>query len=129
MSGLPPTFHLFAQLPIELQKEIWRYCLPHRVREYDSPSDTIVFDTINTDVPTPCLLHSTAKLNACPPMITRVCRESRAVAFESGTVTAIFATDRPRYNDFLCNKVFQNAWADHKRDSAHINWTAMYEAD
>ncbi|KAL3703665.1 hypothetical protein TMatcc_010854, partial [Talaromyces marneffei ATCC 18224] len=78
------TFHFFPKLPIELRLQIWRLCLPQRVYEKDNPFYPIVFRLLDDDGPSPCLLHQTTEANRRPPVITRVCRESRIVAQENG---------------------------------------------
>lgn len=87
------SFHLFPKLPQEIRDAIWRECLPRRVIEIDFPTE----DWIWLDVPLDddgqttyrglrCRMAHTSMINAKPPIISRVCRESRAVAFETGTL-------------------------------------------
>lgn len=84
-SSIPATtFHLFPWLPIELRFEIWRLCLPHRVCEKDLAFYHISFDRPDDNTPTPCFLYQTTEVNGRPPVITRVCHESRAVALKTG---------------------------------------------
>src|SRR5277367_3810584 len=71
-------FTLFPQLPLDLRRAVWQQCLPHRVMELDAPSQA--------KVETYCELYRTSALNMRPPVITRVCRESRDVAFENAGV-------------------------------------------
>lgn len=73
-------FHLFPQLPLELRWLIWKECLPkERVFgiiwpcDYAGPS------------PNRCQKPFWSRVaNKIPPVITGVCRESRAVALEVG---------------------------------------------
>lgn len=78
------AFHPFRKLPTELRLIIWRLCLPRRVHQLENPLDEFLFNVPREDAPSPCNLSSTTWINGRPPVITRVCRESRAVAFETG---------------------------------------------
>jgi hypothetical protein len=69
-------FPRFPDLPAELRVMIWSYCLPHRVVELDVSPRTIL-------APVSCGFLWTTTLNGLPPLISRVCRESRAVASQS----------------------------------------------
>lgn len=119
------TFHLFPQLAVELRLAIWRECLPYRTCEMDIPSGNIVFG-LRYDDPPPCKLSDTTYMNGRPPVISRVCRESRAVAFETGCFPG-FSEDRPYWVSGTI--VTWNAWEDSARDSVHLNWTPTYRAD
>lgn len=67
-STMPQTFTLFPKLPPELRRIIWEFCLPSRVFE--------VHDLYKYDH---CQLEATSRINTRPPIITRVCVESRLV--------------------------------------------------
>lgn len=70
------TFHPFPRLPFELRRSIWKLCRPNRVLDVDwVPHDFNLLTTCQG-------LGLTSVLNSKPPIITRICRESRAVAFE-----------------------------------------------
>ena len=85
MSAPARVFHLFPQLPPELREEVWRYCLPYRVFELDHPAHFNVFEYPPEDEnAVPCMLGITTVMNGRPPLICRVCRESRAVASKAG---------------------------------------------
>jgi len=126
------SFHLFSRLPAELRLEIWRLCLPHRVWESDFPTDQGHYYKPNADGTYHCSLRWTAKLNGLPPVITRVCQESRYVAQESGgIVTYEFYDDLPCEAHFVSSTtggMADDFWVDPKRDSVHLNWTLTYEA-
>ncbi|KAJ5323306.1 hypothetical protein N7476_001906 [Penicillium atrosanguineum] len=70
------TFPGFPDLPAELRLMIWSYSLPHRVVELDMSTQAV-------GPPLPCGLTLTSTLNGLPPLISRVCREARAVALQS----------------------------------------------
>lgn len=117
-------FHLFPRLPAELRLAIWRECLPRRVSELDCPLPDEVFDWIQ---PVLCDLRHTSFANRCRPMIALVCREARAVVFETGF--PIVETD-----DFLvpdeCDWTGFNQleqWIDPTRDLSHLNFCPGYE--
>lgn len=125
-------FHLFPKLPTELRLEIWRLCLPNRVWESDFPTDQGFFWTQDPDGSYPCDVTSTAKLNGLPPVLTRVCQESRDVAHESGgVITENFYKDLPAEDYFMTTTsagIADDFWVDPKRDSVHLNFEPLYEA-
>ena len=127
MADETKSFHFFPQLPTELRFCIWRECLPHRVCELDYPSAEYL--NAHQNPLNPCLLYQTSRLNATPPVITRVCRESRQVAFETGG----FAQDRKDVpigkGWFSSNCPRELWWEDRARDSYHLNWDDRYDRD
>jgi hypothetical protein len=114
------NFHFFSRLPTELRLAIWCECLPHRVIEIDQPFDEIIYDL---ETPIPCELRTTSA-NRHPPLISRVCRESRLVASEAGHNIEEKA---PEDSDWFCSGEFEKLWIDPSRDSIHLNWTPCYE--
>ncbi|PTU23669.1 hypothetical protein P175DRAFT_0468377 [Aspergillus ochraceoroseus IBT 24754] len=72
------VFPLFARLPAELRRMIWMECLPARIFEYDAPEGWAV------PISTVCDLGWTTCQNWKPPVLTRICHESRSIAYESG---------------------------------------------
>lgn len=79
-----PSFDYFTMFPTELRLEIWSYCLPSRIVEvhdalYDSPLPGMPLDLHQKVVAQ--LLRS---LPLAPPIISKVCRESRYVALRHG---------------------------------------------
>ncbi|KAI1270421.1 hypothetical protein F5Y18DRAFT_12824 [Xylariaceae sp. FL1019] len=70
------VFTKFASLPPELRIEIWRLCLPRRV---------IQLHDIQYLLP-PTMTCRPPKAMPNPPLISRVCRESRAIALQNGSV-------------------------------------------
>ena len=117
-------FHLFPLLPTELRLAIWRECLPRRVSELDCPLPAEVY---NWTEPVPCDLRHTSFANRCRPMIALVCREARAVVFETGF--PIVETDNfpvPDECDWTgFNQLEQ--WIDPTRDLSHLNFCTGYE--
>ncbi|KAJ5652436.1 hypothetical protein N7507_009862, partial [Penicillium longicatenatum] len=66
----------------------------------------------------------TARLNGRPPVITRVCQESRIVGHESAGVILEDDDDPPADASWGCTTTDGYAnyfWIDLKRGSAHIN--------
>ncbi|MCJ1310399.1 hypothetical protein MMC25_004063 [Agyrium rufum] len=129
MAVVERPFHLFSKLPAELRLAIWRECLPHRVCELDVPIANIVFN-LDYEALSPCKLSRTSDINACPPVISRVCRESRGVAFETGGYAESWP-NIPEDVHWLSWNDWNSRlwWRDRARDSAHINWTPSYNAD
>jgi hypothetical protein len=100
------SFPRFLQLPAEIRRLIWKECLPkQRVFEIDSAG--MLFEEI-------------AKKHTCrgtgwatmqnwkPPIITRVCRESRNVAWETGWIElGKYGYDEENYDFWnVCNQWF-----------------------
>lgn len=123
------TFYLFSKLPIELRLQIWRLCLPQRSFEIDLPHDLVVFYLSDYDSPSPCLLHPTTKANSRPPVITRVCHESRRVAQENGEYYKRLPLSRPTERLWFSQTALTKAWLDRIPYSIHLNWTPEYDAD
>lgn len=123
------TFDLFPKLPTELRLQIWRLCLPQRVFEKDLPHDLVVFYLSDYDSPSPCSLHQTTKANSRPPVITRVCHESRTVAQENGGYYERLPLSRPTERLWFSQTSLTKAWLDRIPDSIHLNWTPEYDAD
>lgn len=124
-------FTPFSRLPTELREEIWRFCLPHRVSEIDYPADFMVYDSIDSKAKLPCSLRSTSINNTRPPLLTRVCRESRRIAFESGKLfTLQMSWEGLSEDEWEAGNIMdRDTWQDPSRDSAHLNWTPAYKAD
>ena len=127
-------FHLFPRLPLELREEIWRLCLPHRVFEVDDPIPYVIYDY---DGPYPCSLGLTSKSNVRPPLLTRVCRESRRVASVTGKWipslqwrSDAWSVTEPCEADWKTGKaVDRGLWEDTARDSAHLSWDPNCDID
>jgi hypothetical protein len=85
-TSVETTFSKFPDLPAELRRSIWLYCLPDRVEEFDvAYGKVFYYDHRHPDQTPPCTLADTTYLNTRPPLITRVCREARGIAFKTGT--------------------------------------------
>lgn len=117
MSEPENTFHLFPRLPTELRLAIWRLCLPQkRVMELDVQSDDLIWEEC------PCTKNwQISWTNRAPPLITLVCHESRAVAFETGRPQQLPDPTNPDTEAFS-NYQIDNPWLDTVRDSVHLNW-------
>jgi hypothetical protein len=113
------AFHLFPRLPTEVRWAIWRECLPHRVIEIDQPYNELAY---YWETP-PCELRTTSTINRHPPLISRVCRESRLVVSEAGHNIE----KAPEDSNWFCSGQFEELRVDPSRDSIHLNWTSCYE--
>lgn len=131
MEGLPPSFHSFSRLPVEVQRAIWYLSLPLRVLEVDEPVFWDMVDDHGIDgLATICTLDHTTWLNRRPPLITRVCRLSRSVAFAAGDFIPPRNRDgRPlRSKHWTLSRISNSSvWKDREHDSFHINWTLNAE--
>lgn len=128
-----PSFHLFGRLPTELRLQIWQYCLPYRVFELDYPLDIMVYSLNRKGpdnlFPSPCSLRHTTFQNGRPPLISRVCRESRGVATRSGGFIEEDDTNRPSDTEWTSTFEYYDSWEDKTHGAPHLNWTADYEFD
>lgn len=117
-----PVFHFFPQLPTELRLAIWRECFPIRVAELDYPWDKASYLCLSSR---PCRLQKTTDVNRCPPVISRVCRESRYVASKTGHVRGLGSP--PPGAQWTSSRLLEKLWIDPSRDSIHLNWTPVYK--
>lgn len=122
-------FHRFLQLPTEVRLAIWRECLPRRMSELDVPPADLVYTDLTDTGParTPCNLWQTTYSNARPPIISQVCRESRAIVFETASACE-FSEEIPLDARCVSGTIALNAWLDRVRDSVHLNWAPSYSA-
>ena len=58
-------------------------------------------------------------------MVSRVCRESRHVAFETGY--QLVKESPPPEARWSSSLLITNPWIDSTRDTIHLNWTPCYE--
>jgi hypothetical protein len=131
MSAIPATdFPRFSELPAELREEIWLYCLPARVFELSSPNDGVIFwepgKSITKDQ-FPCELRHTSRMNRVPPLIAKVCHESRILAFKTGAFTSTVDdlptdTERPPESQWPMADANKH-WLSRSRDTVHMSWT------
>ncbi|KAL2842263.1 hypothetical protein BJX68DRAFT_244855 [Aspergillus pseudodeflectus] len=125
MSAPNETFYLFPKLPPEIRLAIWRECLPYpHVMELDYQQEEIIWD----EDPQCRRNGRITSINAGPPMISRVCRESRAVAFERGHPQLLPDPNVPDTDDF-CKYMPRNPWLDTARDIVHLNWEPWVDID
>jgi hypothetical protein len=75
-----------------------------------------------------CKARHTARINRRPPVISRVCRESRAVALEHVDLRSGKAPPVPQGYDF---GTFMGPvdWVDKQRDVLHLNYDEAYDAE
>lgn len=134
------VFHAFSRLPTELREAIWRECLPNRVCELDYPAAELLYGVENA-ADAPCTLRHTSILNELPPLITRVCRESRSVAFQAGKEAVTRSKQQkppgmtddsllwvwPADNQLRIPNGPTNGWLDRVADIVHMSWTFEYD--
>ncbi|KAI1080980.1 hypothetical protein F5B20DRAFT_538088 [Whalleya microplaca] len=124
MAAQDHVFHLFPRLPAELRLIVWRECLPHRVVELERPLSQIVF----FKQPKHCTVEATTNQNSCQPVISRVCRESRAVAFETGGGLWAHYPDEDN-NHWEHYFAMRDPWFDTARDVVHMHYEEAYDVD
>lgn len=115
-------FHPFTRLPMEIQDEIWRLCLPHRICESDRSLDHAL---TSGDEPKyfkvqTCDLQHTSRINANPPAIAYVCRASRKLAFQAGGYCVDPCIERS--DDATPAPAERGMWLDPARDISHMDW-------
>ncbi|EPS32127.1 hypothetical protein PDE_07086 [Penicillium oxalicum 114-2] len=102
-------FHLFAKLPAELRRMVWKECLP-KSRVFDTMLPSLVFEQSRCRG-----TRWSSRQSWRPPIITRVCRESRAVAHETGRV--LFYGDDANVPDYI-----DSVWSDATTDIVAQYW-------
>jgi hypothetical protein len=116
-------FIYFPKLPTEIRYKIWEFCMPdQRVMELD------FFQS--EEVGVTCAVGETAWTNSLPPTISKICRESRKIAFEQGNflwepLGAESLSNVPIW-EFCVNPV-PNPWFSPKRDIVQISWDSDYD--
>lgn len=133
MAVASPSFPRFLHLPKELRDAIWRFCLPHRVIEVDFPdvqwycNERYQYGVDDDDALLrpdgtryKCRLHHATRINSTPPIISRVCHESRSIALESAQLHTFI--DRPTRGAFV-----SAAWVDHARDTLFLHYHPWIE--
>lgn len=130
------TFRPFPRLLKELREAIWRECLPDRVCEIDRAASELIY--YDNEPEAPCRLSHTSILNEVPPTITRICQESRAVAFRAGKEAArANEIHNSTYNNdtkyswavSTMRTSMMNEWRDRVPSMVHMYWTPVYRAD
>lgn len=105
------TFHYFSRLPPEIRIAIWKFCLPNRVTELVYPD--------NSDY---CQLRHASSLNSKPPIISRVCHESRQVAFgEGGFLGDLYARGDEGWDAFHSRNFDRRLWITPTTGTLHLN--------
>ncbi|KAI4869844.1 hypothetical protein F4820DRAFT_405237 [Hypoxylon rubiginosum] len=121
------VFHPFPRLPPELRRAIWCECLPHRVVELQRPLDSGTFSFQERG---PCKLALTTCKNSRPPAISRVCRESRAVASETGAPLGRDPDGADRQRGRYPDAAVRDPWLDAARDVVvHMHYEKAFDMD
>jgi hypothetical protein len=117
------SFHPFPRLPKELQLAVWTACLGHRVVELDEPHPDLHVLNLDRELDgsTGCQFWHTSYINRQPSVLTRVCRDSRAVALEH--IVIVSSNDA---NVFFGRSV-NHVSVDCTRDVVHIHWSPFYD--
>ncbi|KAF7950810.1 uncharacterized protein EAE97_002362 [Botrytis byssoidea] len=113
-------FTKFPELPLELQRKIWRFCtMEDRVMELDCPD--------SEHIRTKCVMKLTSHANAQQPAYSLVCHEARdAALIDAGHLwnlhklwKAKVFEQKPDWED-PC--LLQNPWFNPGKDILHLNW-------
>ncbi|OIW22696.1 hypothetical protein CONLIGDRAFT_650371 [Coniochaeta ligniaria NRRL 30616] len=113
------NFPRFISFPLEIREMIWEDCLPHRVIDMDMPtSESQTPDIVPEELWSKPFCSWTDSRQwwahaSCPPLIARVCRESRRVALRNGQWLPV-----PSYDPL---------WLDPARDVLHLNWNTYVD--
>jgi hypothetical protein len=75
-------------------------------------------------VETYCELQRTSILNMRPPVITRVCRESREVAFQNAGI--VKDGSDPNAPPWFSETSLRQRWFSPATDTVHLNWAPAY---
>ncbi|KAK3934607.1 hypothetical protein QBC46DRAFT_462537 [Diplogelasinospora grovesii] len=116
MASTAIQFHYFSAFPAELRDAVWEQCLPYRVVDADEPNEDWEVDDdedlASCDLNLAGSTQSCAN-SGCPPLISRVCRESRNVAMKNGGWVRMGG--------------FPRVWLDPARDVLHFNWHQLVD--
>lgn len=114
-------FTKFPELPLELQRKIWRfYATEDRVMEFDCPD--------NRHSSTKCVMKLTSHANAQQPAYSLVCHETRDAALKDGRHLwnlhklwkAKGFEQKPDWEEDPC--LLRNPWFNPGKDILHLNW-------
>ncbi|RKU43152.1 hypothetical protein DL546_002601 [Coniochaeta pulveracea] len=119
------AFPQFRRLPTEIRREIWRQCLPNRVVELDEPVGQLTA-LFPDDADYCCFSNHTAHINRQPPLISRVCVESRTVALEHVDLSP--PATRTTLDFAFGTSMGPADWVDKRRDVLHLNYNDCYSA-
>lgn len=104
--------------------------------ELDQPVAKLVYEYLdgfegqNPDAFPPCSLLATTDANRKPPVMSRICHESRKVALETGHMPIDLDTTRYRrlHDVFYSATIFKHrTWEDHVNGLYHVHWTEAYD--
>ncbi|KAH9993897.1 hypothetical protein F4779DRAFT_623417 [Xylariaceae sp. FL0662B] len=106
MSNNAQAFPQFPKLPPELRLEIWAYCMPHRVVQMYDPkyAKSERRQRLARNCGTP--------MSTGPPLISRVCHESRIFALRHGSAETAALLEKP-------------VWFNWTTDTVHIERTRL----
>ncbi|KAL4981691.1 hypothetical protein BDW68DRAFT_172022 [Aspergillus falconensis] len=110
----------FMKLHPEIRRIIWNLCLPSRTFELEAPVHKIK---------TRCKLLWTSTANWKPPVLARVCHESRAIAFEHVDLEEYQDEEYPRWLSRTFDIAFQ-CWEPRDTEDVwgpHISMTGELE--
>lgn len=115
----PDNFHLFLNLPQEIQDIIWKLCIPQRViRPFYDEDELERLDGLPgirglRDLPVQALIPFR------PPLISRVCRAARATALGGGQYAPVSIDDED------LSPCGGTIWLNRKSDWIYFSFDAM----
>lgn len=102
------TFTSFSRLPYEIRAMIWLECIPSRVVELDVPCNEIL------PAHTETCISWTAHQNTRPPVLSRVCHESREI------ILKLYGRPLNTRRDDLYGCT-QSVWFNGKKDTVFLS--------
>lgn len=115
----PDNFHLFPDLPPEIQDIIWQQCIPRRVITpwYTSDSQERLGMLPGTRHETDLPVHALVPFR--PPLISRVCKAARATVLRCGQYTPVVVENED-------GSIHDGSiWLNKKSDWVYFNYFAM----
>lgn len=122
-NGLATEFHLFPYLPWEIRRMIWLYCIEGRVVELNVPQ--VRYSSSHSEN---CISWTTHQ-NTRPPVVTRICQESRQAALSQCAWTLAEGEAVNPSDDYITTR---SPWFNPAKDIVAFNsldCTYQYESE
>lgn len=112
-------FHLFNNLPPEIQDRVWEFCLPRRIINPYYP--TVSQEVLGTFPGARCATEMpvSALIPFRLPLVSRACRRARATALRCGQYTTVLVEDE---FDSISDR---SVWLNKKSDWVYLNYITL----